>query len=143
LFFRKFYGWQNSEEIILLPPTSPLRKTATLKKAIFEWERAKKAGFEQAITVTATKSDFWHFQNNKICRVRDSLTGSPVARNTHDRENFYEENGFAYFSKIKPLMESKSLISGNLFMIEVPKSESFDIDTQEDLALIRNFKAGK
>ena len=50
----------------------------------------------------------------------------------------YVENGAFYITKKENLMQSKLRYSGKIGVVEMPLHKSFQIDTEEDLALIGN-----
>ena len=59
----------------------------------------------------------------------------------HQRQNapkYYRENGAFYISYKKEFLNEKTRIPGNTKFYEMPKSRSFEIDSPEDLDLIRN-----
>ena len=50
----------------------------------------------------------------------------------------YVENGAFYITKKDNLLQSKLRYSGKIGVVEMPLYKSFQIDTEEDLALIGN-----
>ena len=50
----------------------------------------------------------------------------------------YVENGAFYITKKENLLQSKLRYSGKIGVVELPLHKSFQIDTEEDLALIGN-----
>lgn len=60
---------------------------------------------------------------------------------SHQRQNApkrYRENGAFYITSRQNLRKDKSRLSGNIKFYEMPKSRSFEVDTQEDLNLLRS-----
>ena len=53
-------------------------------------------------------------------------------------EQSYLETGSIFITTKNALISSKNRISGEIGLLEVPRNRSFDIDTHEDLELIRS-----
>jgi CMP-N,N'-diacetyllegionaminic acid synthase len=54
-----------------------------------------------------------------------------------DREENYIETGSMFVTTRKGLVDNKNRLSGNIGFVKVPKWRSIDIDTHEDLELVR------
>jgi N-acylneuraminate cytidylyltransferase len=54
-----------------------------------------------------------------------------------DRKERWVENGAVYITSRKQLEQSKLRYSGNIGILEMPIHRSFQIDTMDDLELIR------
>ena len=54
----------------------------------------------------------------------------------------YIENGAFYITTKKQLLESGLRYSGNIGVVEMPLSRSFQIDTTQDFELIENIMRG-
>jgi N-acylneuraminate cytidylyltransferase len=52
-------------------------------------------------------------------------------------QNIYIENGMFYITTRESLLETKLRYGGRIGMFEIPLLDSFQVDTQEDLDLIR------
>ena len=59
-------------------------------------------------------------------------------RRQKKHESFLE-TGSLFATKRKYLLKSKNRISGKIGFLKVPRSRSFDIDTYEDLDIIKKF----
>jgi N-acylneuraminate cytidylyltransferase len=57
-----------------------------------------------------------------------------------DKSETFIENGAFYITTRKQLLDSKLRYSGKIGVVEMPLSRSFQIDTMEDLELIRSLK---
>ena len=53
-----------------------------------------------------------------------------------DKKTKLIENGAFYISKKKNILNSKLRYSGNISVVKMPKSKSFQIDTNDDLKLV-------
>ena len=54
-----------------------------------------------------------------------------------EAEDVYVENGAFYITKRQSLLESKLRYSGKIGIVEMPFSRSFQIDTEDDLSLMK------
>jgi N-acylneuraminate cytidylyltransferase len=54
-----------------------------------------------------------------------------------DVEKIYVDNGAFFITTKKALIKSKRRYSGRIGMVEMPFSKSFEIDTMDELNLIR------
>lgn len=72
-----------------------------------------------------------------------SLDISPIGWNPNnrprrqDRPEYYEENGAFYITTRSQFAKTNNRYGGKMGIIEVPLEESFQIDTMEDLVLVR------
>jgi CMP-N-acetylneuraminic acid synthetase len=131
-------GLSDSDEIVLLPPTSPLRTHNVLNDFLAVWDMEfRQSGFEQALSVTPMKNDFWIGPQTQPKRVRDLLAGSSQSRRSQEREPIMLENSAIYLSQVRALKESHSLYGGKLALINIPFLSSLDIDDENDLILAR------
>lgn len=132
------FSWQNETEIILLPPTSPLRTTEHLNFFIQEWEKvSRESNFDQAISVVATKQDLWVQNGRSVSRVRNMVFGGNQSRRSQERENLFIETSAIYLSKLETLRKGLKFTDGRIALIPLPKIASIDIDDFEDLSIAR------
>jgi len=133
-----FYKVQPETEVILVPPTNPLRTANDLKLFLQVWHNeAKPKGYDQAISVQAMQNDFWYFKENRLKRVRDTIFVRVEPRMSQNREKIFLETSAIYLTSARLLYEEKSLIESNPFPIELSKMSALDIDTESDLVLAR------
>jgi CMP-N,N'-diacetyllegionaminic acid synthase len=132
------FSWQDETEIILLPPTSPLRTTEHLSFFIQEWEKvSRESNFDQAISVVATKQDLWVQNGRSVSRVRNMVFGGNQSRRSQERENLFIETSAIYLSKLETLRKGLKFTEGRIALIPLPKIASIDIDDFEDLSIAR------
>lgn len=115
-----------SDCIVFIQPTSPLLKPIYINE-----------GVEMMYKYDSVFS---------VCREhwipRWTLDGQPHQWNLSDRprrqdkEELFLENGAFYISYRQAILDSGLRYSGKIGMVEMPYSESFQVDTQDDLALI-------
>jgi CMP-N-acetylneuraminic acid synthetase len=133
-----FYKVPSETEVLLVPPTNPLRTAKDLKLFLEIWHNeAKLKGYDQAISVQSMKNDFWYFKEDRLERVRNRIFERIEPRVSQDREKIFLETSAIYLTSAHLLYEGKSLIESNPFPIELSKMSALDIDSESDLALAR------
>jgi CMP-N-acetylneuraminic acid synthetase len=133
-----FYNVHPETEVLLVPPTNPLRTSTDLKLFLEIWHKeAKPKGYDQAISVQAMHNDFWYFKKNRLERVRNIIFERVEPRVSKYREKIFLETSAIYLTSARLLYEGKSLIGSNPFPIELSKMAALDIDTEGDLVLAR------
>ena len=131
------YELQNST-IVLLQPTSPLRRDEDISKCI---ETYKKNNFDLLFTVSSQdravlKSGF--VRGNKFIPV-----GEPefIFMNRQDLPKLFRPNGAVYVFNGGWFEKNGGFSSTNTGVLEMPSENSLDIDSQEDFDRIaRIFK---
>ncbi len=132
------FAWSNDTEIVLLPPTSPLRNTEHLNYFIAEWEKLSlMSNYEQAMSVLATKQDLWSLKEHSASRVRNLIFRGNQSRRSQEREDLYIETSAIYLSKLETLRRGFKFTEGKIALIPLPKVASIDIDDFEDLLIAR------
>jgi CMP-N-acetylneuraminic acid synthetase len=138
----KFYNISSNTEVLLIPPTNPLRKAEDLKFFINQWEiMAKPNGYKQAFSVLSLKTDFWYQKEGSIKRVRDVIFKTIEPRFTNKRENIFLETSAIYLTYADVLYSGLSLVESDPFPIELSKMASIDIDSEVDLQIARKLMA--
>lgn len=120
-------------EIILLPVTSPLRDAKVIKNFLLEWDMKYSGKKDQAISVHIDYSDLWVKEDESSKRIREILGKDFLSRRSQERRPLYIENSAIYISRVEKLLESKSFISKDVALIEIPRIAAFDINDQEDI----------
>ena len=122
------YELQNST-IVLLQPTSPLRRDEDISKCI---ETYKKNNFDLLFTVSSQdravlKSGF--VQGNKFIPV-----GEPefIFMNRQDLPKLFRPNGAVYVFNGGWFEKNGGFSSTNTGVLEMPSENSLDIDSQDD-----------
>jgi N-acylneuraminate cytidylyltransferase/CMP-N,N'-diacetyllegionaminic acid synthase len=115
------------EEIVVLQPTSPLRLSSDIDKAI-ELYRSKKADSVISYTASSRPIEWYRYlqADNLIPkRVNESLGNRQI------KETAYYPNGAIYIIKSDLILTDK-WYSENSYAYIMPRNRSVDIDTQED-----------
>ena len=134
----KFYGISPNTEVLLVPPTNPLRKAEDLSYFINQWEiNGKPNGYDQAFSVLSLQNDFWYQNEGRIKRVRDVIFKKVEPRVSSDRLNIFLETSAIYLTQAHLLYSGLSIVQSNPYPIELSRLASIDIDSEMDLKIAR------
>ncbi|ANB56034.1 cytidylyltransferase family protein [Anoxybacillus sp. B7M1] len=115
------------EYVVVLQPTSPLRKAEDIDKAIILCEQSK-----SKFCVSVTESDIipeWMFfidNQGKLVPLNSDYAGIPYQR--QNAKKTYILNGAVYVGKRSALIDSGSFLTNNTIPYIMPISRSVDID---------------
>jgi CMP-N-acetylneuraminic acid synthetase len=133
----KFF--QNIEQIfdaiILLQPTSPLRELTDIIEAVRIFEET---GVDSLISVYSED-----YICELVCYHKDGDMALPLSKlhnagiRRQEHEKLYIRNGSIYITNVSYLLRSKKVISDIPALYEMSKSKSINIDTSEDLEILR------
>ena len=118
--------------LVFIQPTSPMINHFYINEGI---DMIINGGYDSVFT--ATKEHWIPKWNNNIEPVDWDIYNRPMRQ---DKENLYTENGMFYITKRKNLLESKLRYSGKIGIVEIPLKDSFQIDSMDDLELIKRLK---
>ncbi len=118
--------------LVFIQPTSPMINHFYINEGI---DMIINGGYDSVFT--ATKEHWIPKWNSNIEPVDWDIYNRPMRQN---KENLYTENGMFYITKRKNLLESKLRYSGKIGIVEIPLKDSFQIDTIDDLELIKRLK---
>ena len=126
----------NSETIdilLLLYPTAPLRKTVHIDACI---RLVADDGYDSALTLVEDSSYLWKIRIDGSC---EPTNYDPKTRGPRQKEgwNQWVENKAVYAMRRDLLMKSGCRLGGKIGYVEMSKMESIDVDTPEDLELVR------
>jgi CMP-N,N'-diacetyllegionaminic acid synthase len=133
-----FYKQKNIEfdAVLLLQPTSPLRSFELLKDAI---EIFKSEDKDSLISVYKEEyiNDFVMYKNTSDIDLKPLNENHNKGVRRQDHGSIFVRNGAIYLTKVSHILEKQLIISDNPLFIEMKKSDSLNIDTIEDLELVR------
>jgi len=124
------------DAVLLLQPTSPLRSFEQLRKAINIFRTS-----EAESLISCYKEEYindlvmYKISDRNVLKPLNKLHNKGVRRQDHG--DVYVRNGSIYLTKTSYLKEMKQIISDNPLLIEMSKSESINLDTMEDLIILR------
>jgi CMP-N,N'-diacetyllegionaminic acid synthase len=119
--------------IILLQPTSPLRTSLCIDEAI---ELFEKRSSDSLVSMSVTDvHPSWCTLVDESLDVKDFIRNLKITR-SQDLKEHLKLNGAIYIATTNSIRTEKSLLSQkNCIVYKMEKTESFDIDTEEDLFL--------
>lgn len=120
------YDW-----VVLLQPTSPLRRAEDIEAAI---ERCVAFGAPACVSVcAAAQSPYWMYTLQRGDRLSPLLPSSDAIRR-QDLPPVYFLNGAVYAADTTWLATSRNFVTSETVAYEMPIERSLDIDTEADLA---------
>ena len=122
------------DDIALLYPTAPLRKSNNIKEA---YKIYQKYNYDSLLSVTESREYLWRIgPNNSIV---GPINYSPFTRGPNQLEgwNQWRENKSIYIFK-KHLLKEGARIGGKVGFYEMDKISSIDVDTTDDLELVKH-----
>lgn len=132
----KKYNLNKKDLLVLMLPTCPLRSVSTIKKAINYSVTNNKNCFSVSeydfhitfgLTITIDK---W----KPVFKKSPMITGKTQSQS---QKKFYHPNGVINCLYIKSLNKKNKSIYPGASPLVVPRSESFDLDTKDDLKVIK------
>ncbi len=115
--------------VVLLQPTSPFRTVADIDGCI---EKALNNNSVACVSITSVeKSPYWMYTLQNNDKMNPVLKGGLLPRR-QELPEVYALNGAVYVADIEWLQNSKSFITNETLGYIMEKSNSYDIDTEED-----------
>jgi N-acylneuraminate cytidylyltransferase len=122
--------------IVLLQNTSPQRNAKHVDAAI---KLLLKKKYDSILSVFSSHYFLWTQKNYAKATNYD-----PLNRITRQKiEPQFTENGAIYVTTSKSFQKSKCRISGKIGLYEMKKTESFEVDDLDDLAIIKKLFGDK
>ena len=133
VLLNEFCNKYDFDIIVLLQITNIFVSPKILDLAIKKFISLKVDGL---ISVIKFANFIWKKKKNHI----KPYNYNPMKRKrSQEFNNFVMENGSFYIFKRKNYLKYKNRIHGKITYFEMPKKSYFDIDTHEDLKIVRNF----
>ena len=115
--------------LVFIQPTSPMIKSEYINQGI------DKLISEELDSVFSVKKEHWLPRwNEKVEPIDWSIDNRPRRQ---DKEPSYIENGMLYITRKETLTQNKLRYGGKMGFIEIPLYDSFQVDSEEDLELVR------
>ena len=112
--------------LIFIQPTSPLLKASYILEGIEKLDR-----FDSIISVCEEREFYW---NKNGIPINYNIGQKP---RTQDMEPLFRENGAFYITTTEKFLETNELTNGKVGFVAMPQQDSIDIDTNEDLNLLK------
>lgn len=128
------------DAVLVLQPTTPLREVHDIRAAISVFKSGKA---ESLITCYRdrhlSESILYHRQRNR------AIAWSPRHNRGYrrqDEKDIYVRSGAMYLAKVAYLRKFRRLFSNNPFLYEMAKGKSINIDSPEDLKILKGILCG-
>jgi N-acylneuraminate cytidylyltransferase/CMP-N,N'-diacetyllegionaminic acid synthase len=125
-------GYQ-PELIMLLQPTSPLRVSEDIDRAI---ELAIEKNADAVVSVTRVEEHpYWMKRVDDEGRMADFIEQDQPIDRRQDLPELFNLNGAIYLARYELLLEQETFYTNNTFSLITPVERSLDVDTPWDLYL--------
>ena len=115
--------------MVFIQPTSPMIKSEYINQSI---DKLLSENLHSVFSVT--KEHWLPRWNERVEPIEWEIDNRPRRQ---DKEASYIENGMFYITRKNILTQNKLRYGGKMGFIEIPLYDSFQVDSQEDLELIR------
>jgi len=115
--------------MVFIQPTSPMIKSEYINQGI---DKLLSENLHSVFSVT--KEHWLPRWNERVEPIEWEIDNRPRRQ---DKEASYIENGMFYITRKNILTQNKLRYGGKMGFIEIPLYDSFQVDSQEDLELIR------
>ena len=123
--------------IVLLEPTSPLRKGCDIDLALELMLSANAQSVVSISKVTVGHPAFLFKQNSKKF-IAPFLSDGWTPKRRQDCDNFFYLDGSVYASQITPLMVKRTFCHEDTVGFELPKWKAFEIDDEVDFFIVES-----
>jgi CMP-N,N'-diacetyllegionaminic acid synthase len=122
--------------IVLLQPTSPLRKEEHIDQAI---ELLKEKNADAIVSVCEMDhSPLWSNILPEDLSMKNFLREEVLNKRSQDLEKYYRINGAIYICKTEKLLENKGFfLKENIFAYIMDRNSSIDIDEEIDFKIVK------
>jgi CMP-N,N'-diacetyllegionaminic acid synthase len=122
------------EYVVLLQPTSPMRRTEDIDEAI---ERCVRGGAPACVSICeAEKSPFWMLRLDAQGIVHPLFPAEQIPDRRQDAPSVFALNGAVYVARTDHLKLGGTFLAPGAVGYPMPKERSLDIDTELDLAIV-------
>lgn len=118
--------------VVLLQPTSPLRKRCDIDGCI---EKTVMCKANACVSVAeAEQNPYWMYRIDVAGHLSPLLEGEAITRR-QDLPKAYVVNGAVYVAKCEWLLRNQTFLNSETIAYLMPSERSLDIDTERDVAI--------
>lgn len=120
------------DAVLLLQPTSPLRRATTVRAAVEEYARSGADSLASMSPARTHPWSCWFAAPNGT--ARRAVPGAPEVLRRQDLPPAYEPDGSIYITSVERLRRARSFLGEDTLIFATPPDEAIDIDGPEDWA---------
>lgn len=129
-------NWISEDEIIiLLQPTSPIRSSATIDKAITKFFNGK---YDSLLSLSKVKNNFIWKLKGKLSIHKYDIKNRKRRQDIKIEDSIFYENGSIYIFSVNKFRKHQNRLFGKIGSIILDKYESIDIDDKDDLKIAKS-----
>ncbi len=126
-------NWSNQDDtLVLLQPTSPIRKKDTLDKAIKKFFNGK---YDSFLSISRVKNHYLWKIKKKSASPQYDINKRLRRQDMNDSNFTYYENGSIYIFSAKKFLKFENRLFGKIGYLILDKLESIDIDDETDIKI--------
>jgi CMP-N,N'-diacetyllegionaminic acid synthase len=123
-------GGYRPDFVVLLQPTSPLRRDGAIDQAIQLLEERKA---DSLVSAREIHPFLWKQPDNAAAQY--DYRNRPMRQSIAHEDRLHEENGSIYITRTDILLGDRCRLGGKIVVFPMSASESIDIDTLDDFSL--------
>ena len=120
------------ENIILLQPTSPLRKIIDIEKSFKHFKRLNLDSLVSVTPVIQSMYDIGEIRNNKLKKI---IKDNKIFQRQQEKKSFYFIDGSIYIASLNFIKRNKSFLNKDSYPFVLKRKYSIDIDDNEDFSV--------
>ena len=123
---------ESVDVVVLMYATAPLRRAETVENAV---RMVTQEGYDSVLSLYEDKTYLWRKKGDEV----EPINYDPAKRGPRQKEawNQFAENKAVYVMTRDMLVETGCRIGGKIGFVEMTKLESIDVDSPDDLEIVR------